>query len=55
MQFLAREYCSGYSGRKCKDEMKSKLKILEAERTDLPEVVELWQELMNFHKDLDSF
>lgn len=35
--------------------MKSKLKILEAERIDLPEVVELWQELMNFHKDLDSF
>lgn len=33
--------------------MQSNLTIRKAKPSDLPEVVELWKELMDFHKDID--
>jgi hypothetical protein len=32
-----------------------KLKIREATHADLPKIIELWKELMDFHSNLDSF
>ena len=31
------------------------MKILEANRSDLPEIVDLGKEFMDYHKDLDHF
>ncbi len=31
------------------------MKIREANRSDLPEIVGLWKEFMDFHRDLDQF
>ena len=31
------------------------MRIREANRSDLPEIVELWKEFMDFHSDLDHF
>jgi len=35
--------------------MKSKIEIREATKADLPDIVELWKSIMDFHRNLDSF
>jgi len=35
--------------------MKSKIQIREATQADLPDIVDLWKSIMDFHRDLDSF
>ena len=35
--------------------MKSKIEIREGTRADLPDIVELWKSIMDFHGNLDSF
>jgi len=33
----------------------SKINIIRADEKDIPEIVELWKELIDFHKDIDLF
>jgi ribosomal protein S18 acetylase RimI-like enzyme len=40
---------------KLRNEMQSKLNIRKATPADLPAIVELWKDLMDFHSDLDPF
>lgn len=35
--------------------MKNKMEIRQATQADLPEIIELWKEFMDFHRDLDCF
>ena len=35
--------------------MQNKIEIREATQADLPDIVELWKSIMDFHRNLDSF